>query len=291
VDCVLSDWTDWADCSRACGGGTNRRMKNVEVPEKGTGKCADPFSDHRVQFKPCNEATCAEKIKLINGLEGTRTLLTCSSLVDVIVMVDASSSIDFYGWMMSKRLASTVIQQMSDGSGNAQVSVVVFSGPGNLPDYEACTQNATAEVDTEGQCKVEMVSHFTNLTGQLAMKTRTLPLKGGTTLTSVAMGVAEAELKYGRPEATSKVVVLTDGSPMSVLNTKAAVKAIQEKAQVIWVPIGKTAPYELIDTMAAIPLSDHVIPVPGGFESFKGNETAFNYVTNRIITSVCPVVG
>lgn len=103
--------------------------------------------------------------------------------------------------------------------------------------------------------------------------------------------MAESELKYGRPEATSKVVIITDGAPMSAYNTKAAAKALQEKAQVIWVPIGKNAPFELIAAMASKPQSDHVIPVPAGFTSFKGNETAFNMVTNKIVTSLCPIVA
>jgi len=290
VECVLSEWTEWGECSRACGGGTNRREKTEVEAARGTGTCADPFAETRLQFKPCNEDSCQEKLKEFNGLEGVRTLLKCGSLVDLIVMIDGSGSLDDYGWSMSKRLAGTVVQQMSDSSGNAQVSVVLFSGPGNLPDYEACTQNATAQVDTAAQCKVSLVSHFTNETGQLAMKTRTLAWPGGSTLTSVAIGVAESELKYGRAEATSKVVIITDGPPMSAYNTKAAVKALQEKAQVIWVPIGKSAPFDLVNAMASKPVSDHVIPVQGGFTTFKGNETAFNYVTNRILTSLCPIV-
>merc|ERR1719277_273446 len=41
VDCVLSDWSEWSACSKACGGGTQERTKSILTPARANGKCWD----------------------------------------------------------------------------------------------------------------------------------------------------------------------------------------------------------------------------------------------------------
>jgi len=304
VDCVLDEWTTWSDdkeapgggqCSKACGGGSARRTRPVQVPERGTGTCAGALDDERLQFKPCNsgpEHSCAEKLKVINGEDGKRTQLICDSQVDVVVLLDGSGSLTQDAWKSARKLAGGIIRQLGNGEGNALASLVLFSGPGGEEDYLACTQG-DAEVNLTTQCMVNLISHFTNDTSGLGMQAQLLNHPAGSTLTSVALGVAESELKYGRPDASSKVVVITDGKPMSPYNTKQANKALQEKAQVIFVPIGKSAPFELVEAIAAKPTGDHVVPVPEGFTSLAPNgtnTTNMDNLINEIITTVCPEV-
>merc|ERR1740121_31510 len=115
-----------------------RRTKAVAVQATGTGECWEPTDDERLEFKTCNQDSCINylhtHVNHHNG--GTRTLLNCSSLVDVTILLDGSGSLSSYGWWSSKRLASTLIAQLGDGSGNAQVALSLFSGPTNYPDYE-----------------------------------------------------------------------------------------------------------------------------------------------------------
>jgi len=284
ADCELEEWSGWtANCSKACGGGTNQRMRGIAVPAKGTGKCWEPHVDERLEFRNCNEAPCSEL--LTDG----RQLLKCSSQVDVTLVIDGSGSITYYGWYRTKQLAADLVSSLNDGSDNVQVSVVTYSGPDNMPDYEACTQNASA-VDLEAQCRIKLVSHYTKDTKTLSRKMKFMRWPRGSTLTSIALGVAEGELKYGRPEAASKVVILTDGHPMSQHNTKLAADRLMEKAELIWVPIGRSAPYELIAQLASKPEGDHVIPVKGGFTTLRTSKS-MNDLVNKIISTTCPAVS
>mmetsp|Transcript_60067 Transcript_60067/g.161005 ORF Transcript_60067/g.161005 Transcript_60067/m.161005 type:complete len:743 (-) Transcript_60067:641-2869(-) len=47
ADCKLSKWTKWKPCNRACGGGTQKRVKSVAKPARGTGKCAKALHKSR----------------------------------------------------------------------------------------------------------------------------------------------------------------------------------------------------------------------------------------------------
>ena len=44
VDCVLSEWVDWGECSAECGGGVHRRQREVQVyPRNGGKSCEGKF--------------------------------------------------------------------------------------------------------------------------------------------------------------------------------------------------------------------------------------------------------
>merc|ERR1719188_1125337 len=100
---------------------------------------------------------------------------------------------------------------------------------------------------------MEWISHWTNDTETLASNVGRATFPRKTTLTSFALGLAESELVKGRPSANSVVIVITDGKPMSLRNTRAAAKKVQEKAKLIWVPVGDGAPRKLIKELASKP--------------------------------------
>eukprot|EP00397_Hematodinium_sp_SG-2012_P027724 GEMP01029147.1.p1 GENE.GEMP01029147.1~~GEMP01029147.1.p1 ORF type:complete len:559 (+),score=151.89 GEMP01029147.1:37-1713(+) len=90
-DCVLSHWSGWLPCSRACGGGTRARKRRVIffVPAKGTmrvrkvargdGKCPKATDPLRWQSETCNRQACAKFVKPV-----------CAAPYDVVIVVDAS---------------------------------------------------------------------------------------------------------------------------------------------------------------------------------------------------------
>merc|ERR1740120_253518 len=193
-----------------------------------------------------------------------------------------------FGWMTAKYLTMDLIGNLM-ANGTSQVALQVFSGPNEEDDFIACTRNASAAPDIENQCQIKWISHMTNDLMSVSSQVWSMTQPKGSTLTSVALGMAEAEQKNSRDTAQSVVVVLTDGAPMSPHMTEQAAKQLGTVAKVIWVPIGESAPRELIKEWASAPESDHVISV----DNFMaiGNKPAFNNLVNEIVTTTCPQVN
>jgi hypothetical protein len=60
TDCVVTAWDKWGECSKACGGGTTKRMRKVTTQPKDDGKGC-PVIEER---KSCNVGQCGEECKL-----------------------------------------------------------------------------------------------------------------------------------------------------------------------------------------------------------------------------------
>merc|ERR1719394_231021 len=130
-----------------------------------------------------------------------------------------------------------------------------------MEDFEKCAGNAngTEEINMETTCGMKWVSHFTNDTASLSTKVSALEWPESTTMTSLALGQAESELVKGNEDAQSVVILITDGYPMSRRNTNSAAAKLRESAKVLYVPVGNSAPRDLIEEMASEPKEDHII--------------------------------
>merc|ERR1719491_1003890 len=92
----------------------------------------------------------------------------------------------------------------ANGGNGAQVAVLLYSGPEDMTAYKRCTGEAAAgshKVDLAKECKMAWVSHFTTNIDTLAENIGNLNWQKGSTMTSQALGSAEAELIYGRADA------------------------------------------------------------------------------------------
>jgi len=289
--CELSEWGQWSACSKMCGGGTQRRMKGILKEAVGEGHCAEPTDPERMAYKDCNDFLCTE------FLPHGRQILRCESKVDVLILLDSSASLGALGWQQSRKLASGLIRALADGISNqwdVKIGFLIFSGPKDWDDYESCTQfTSGTEIDMKATCGMEWYHHLstsdTNVTlKKLADDVGALEESDwleSTTLTSVALGQANNELFLGRADANSVVLVITDGSPMSERNTKAAAKRLQAGAKVVWVPVGGDAPLKLIEEMASPPEKDHVVEI-ANFDDMESPRAI-----NQLVSITCPRVG
>ena len=57
VDCVWTEWSDWATCDVTCGGGTQGRVRDMEGPLYGGAECEGPSN----QTQNCNVHECPSK--------------------------------------------------------------------------------------------------------------------------------------------------------------------------------------------------------------------------------------
>merc|ERR1712066_309243 len=198
--------------------------------------------------------------------------------------MDGSASLKQYGWEQSTHLAEKLVSSLNN---SAQVAFLLFSGPNTWRGYQKCTGQRNDRVpDLKEDCGMEWISHFTNDTATLADRVShaNLDFPRRTTLTSLALGLAESELVKGRQSANSVVIVITDGKPLSPRATKAAAKKLQERAKLVWIPVGNSAPRDLIEELASAPQKDHVIDV-AEFDQLDQPDTL-----NKIISTACPVV-
>jgi len=198
-------------------------------------------------------------------------------------------------------IAKVLLTQLpkSDTDADIEMSVLKFSGPSTYPEWKTCTRSAAALTETQLQdtCRLKWVAtgdaanspRFTANGASLATKVYAEDFMRRTTLTSMALGEAQANLKNGRSDAASVVVVITDGRPLSQRDTEKAAKRLQEDAKVIWIPIGRRAPRSLIKKMASKPRGDHVISVRS-FWSIR-YWWSFDNLINKITTTVCKDVN
>jgi hypothetical protein len=110
ADCNLGFWTEWSDCSRACGGGVVVRTVPVVHDPKGMGKCPDPTDKVRFSTMECNPDPCPDEIE-------------CQSKMDVVFVVDASGSVSLDD---ERATLARIVSHLRLGDDDAHVGVVEY---------------------------------------------------------------------------------------------------------------------------------------------------------------------
>jgi Spondin-like TSP1 domain len=73
IDCKVSGWSAWSDCSKACGGGTQSRSRTVEVSTEHGGADCPELTESRA----CNTSPCAVDCKVGDWSEWSACSTTC----------------------------------------------------------------------------------------------------------------------------------------------------------------------------------------------------------------------
>jgi len=135
----------------------------------------------------------------------------------------------------------------------------------------------------ETDCKIVRVTKgFTNNFANVKTEIAGLAWPMGSTLTSLALYAAKAELANGRKEAESLVVTITDGRPISYGKTTAASRSLRKQARLLWVPVTQNAPLKYIKRWATRRWKENVVQV----DDFEHLEQP--YVITHIIADICP---
>merc|ERR1719161_2154486 len=160
---------------------------------------------------------------------------------------------------------------------------MLYSGPRTWSGVYKCIGKSVDSVDMKKDCSIDTVEHFTSDMAKITDDISKLKWPQGSTLTSLALMKAKAELSLGRKNARSVVVVITDGRPLSYLNTGIAARQVRKSSRLVWVPVTKFAPLKYIKSWATRRWQENVIPV----ETFADLEKSTN-VVNHIIAAICP---
>jgi hypothetical protein len=267
-DCELSDWTKWTTCSKDCDGGTKKRMKVITKETEGAGHCAGSWSLKRLQYKQCNMQRCP-------------VTLACNRSLDVILLLDGSGSLGKKGWDAEMVAAKTFVSAFKAADGKVQMAVILFSGPRTWSGVYKCTGKNQAGVKLE-DCGIKTVTHYTTDLAKVDQLVTGLTWPMGSTLTSLALMTAEAEMTLGRADVHTLVVVITDGRPLSYRKTGLASRSIRKKARLLWVPVTRYAPLKYIKEWATRRWKENVVKVDD-FEALKTPD-----VITHIIADICP---
>merc|ERR1719182_1222750 len=272
-DCVLSSWTKWSSCSKECDGGTKRRQKFVSEPALGAGKCATAWDPTRLQYKQCAMHRC----KVLDAAEP----MTCNRSLDVVLLLDGSGSMGKKGWAAEMKAAQYFVGSFMKND-QAKLAVILYSGPRTWGGVFRCVGQNPAKVDLEKTCRIKTVMHFTNDFKKLKGLITGLAFPKGSTLTSLALMTAKAELTLGSQKKRSVVVVFTDGRPLSYRRTELAARSLRKTARLLWVPMTKNAPLKSIKKWATRRWEENVVSVEDWAKLEKPE------VITHIIADICP---
>jgi hypothetical protein len=250
-DCVLSDWGLWTPCSKECDSGTTEREKTISEQLVGGGTCPAMDSDLRHQQKSCNDKKCMAP-------PGEKTLI-CKSKRDVVLLLDGSGSLGQTGWDAGLVAGKMLIHGLGK-SGDVKIALMVYSA------------------------KTEIIEHFTDDIGKLESAIDGLSWPRSITRTAVALNTARSELSLGRQDATSVVVIITDGRPMSIKKTRMAAQELRKSARLLCVPVTRYAPIAQMKKWSSKPTRDNFLAL----KSFKDLEDP--HYMDEIIADVCPSV-
>jgi len=273
-DCELTRWTKWGQCSKDCDGGTQKRQKFIREQAEGEGKCPGRWSSGRLQYKPCNMHRCRLAV-------GAKTL-TCNQELDIVLLLDGSGSLGQAGWNAEIKAAKTFVDAFAGTGAQANMAVILYSGPHTWGGVWKCVGKNKQPVDQEKVCKIKTVAHFTHDMAKIKQDIGKLQWPRGSTLTSLALLSAYTELSLGRKHAKSIVVAITDGRPLSFRATGVASRYIRRKARLVWVPVTSRAPLWRIKQWATRRWKENVVEV----KTFKDLENP-DLVTH-VVANICP---
>merc|ERR1719160_2400959 len=275
-NCELSGWTKWSACSKDCDGGTQKRQKFVKKPAEGAGKCPDDWSLKRLQYKKCNMKRCM----IAEGSDVPT--LTCNRTLDIVLLIDGSGSLGKKGWAAEIKAAQMFVDAFSVSGGQANMAVILYSGPRTWSGVRRCFAKNKKKVDQAAVCKIKTVTHFTDDLKKVKQLIIGLTWPQGSTLTSLALLTAKAELALGRKDARSNIIVFTDGRPLSFRNTEIASRMVRKSARLVWVPVTKYAPLKQIKKWATRRWQENVVKVPS-FKALENPDTI-----THIVANICP---
>merc|ERR1719353_305040 len=231
MPCELEpEWSEWSECSKECDTGVTFQSKGVMKPGGPEGYCPEWYDEERMQGAYCNTMECPQD-------------LVCKAQIDMLILVDGSGSVNWYGpgFENEREFTVNLFNLMAFGDAGAKAGVILFSWEAELVSPMTTDQTALVEA-------VEGMSwpHWN-------------------TDTAAALSMAKVELtNSGRPEVPKEktiVFLMTDGNPNSMRATNAAAESIKEIATLYLVVIGKNTNMRAMKKWPSYPWEEHLIKV------------------------------
>uniref|UniRef100_A0A0G4FGV4 VWFA domain-containing protein n=1 Tax=Chromera velia CCMP2878 TaxID=1169474 RepID=A0A0G4FGV4_9ALVE len=121
-DCVLTEWTQWDTCGLTCGGGWQKRMRNVASPATAGGHCpkegGNEIQNPRLEWRQCNQQQCPAGRPI------------CETPLDLVLLLDSSGSLGREGFSQVAAAARAIVSRLDFRV--VRVSLITFSQSANV---------------------------------------------------------------------------------------------------------------------------------------------------------------
>merc|ERR1719352_144632 len=231
MPCELEpEWSEWSECSKECDTGVTFQTKSVIKAGGPEGYCPEWYDEERMQAAYCNTMDCPQD-------------LVCTAQLDMLVLVDGSGSVNWYGpgFENERSFTKKLFELMSFGAEGAKAGVILFS-------WEA-----------------ELISSMTTDQQALLDAVDGMVWPHWSTDTAAALVMAKTELtNSGRAEVSKQstiVFLLTDGNANSMWSTKRAATDLKEVATLYVVVIGNNVNERQAKKWPSYPEEEHYIKV------------------------------
>lgn len=265
----MEDWSAWSECTKGCGRGSRYRTKSLLSEAEGDGWCPSDESDMRFEREDCNPEPCDE-VKTKDGL------VKCNSSVDVVLLLDASGSVQEEGWKKTQVFGANLARSFQSVG---KVAALEYSGPEDFSYYRDCKKGQ----HTPAECGCTWLSELTEDTEAVAKSIEGAPWKKGSTLTSMALSMAQAELAKNGQAKEKIVLLITDGKPLSKTSTEQKAMELRKVARLMIATVGEKAPRDLAAHWATQPARENLFLIED-FETLNDN------IVNTIVENACQSV-
>jgi hypothetical protein len=262
-DCVLNDWSEWAGCSAACGGGVRSRARGVLAPIRALGKCPAETHPDRLEEEQCNTQACY-------GDE------VCVAKQDLVVAIDASGS-EEDGFQRIRTLAANLTGRYRStyyGKDRMKVGALLFGqGQQMRGGYTSAA---------------EEVSPLTSDLASVTRKIEGLAWKRGAPNMMQALSLADKMLERGRADAQSAILVITDSPYASSASTSNMFQHLKDKnVHIFMAPINQVEnsdDLEVLKAWASWPWQQNFELIPG-HDALTNNHDDF---AEMLVARFCP---
>mmetsp|Transcript_21854 Transcript_21854/g.49816 ORF Transcript_21854/g.49816 Transcript_21854/m.49816 type:complete len:936 (+) Transcript_21854:59-2866(+) len=252
ADCELSEWSKWKPCSKACGKGSQKRVKHVTSPARGAGRCANELNVVRYERQECNVNDCPPDP-------------VCKAKLDIVLVIDSSGSWTQKGYDVVRKFVEGFVDRYDIGDKKVKMGIVEFSKEAHI---------------------IQGMTHSkADLEDAIAGK---LQFRRG--LTDMAKGLLTAEkvLLEGRKDAQSEVIVITDGKPSFKFGThNAAKKLTRGGVRLVFMPVRTYGNSPFLKDWATHPGSENVFRVKAGLAELEEKMADWQ---KKLLVSTCPVI-
>jgi len=300
VNCVLSIWSDWGECSRKeCGGGLEPRTRNVLVKTDFDGDVCDSV----VETRTCKTQSCDRDCSLTDWTVWSPCSMACNGgnqqrQRNVIIPIRANGRCPKADGpqRLENQECNTMPCMGDEICIAAQDLIISIDGSGSLNDENwKLMKNFTAEllqrykskyygqnqtrigvvefgngvIESDGTIsKAKLVTELTDTLSSVETAVANMVhLRGFTNLAQAFKLAQKLLVQRGRSEAQSAILTITDGKPSFMWETKQVAADLDEKGIMKYMLVVAEYPgsdaWEFMKLLATQPHETNTVRVPG----------------------------